>query len=266
MHLKRIAVATILLPILYLYIMYLSSAYFIFFLISTTIIALSEFYTMYQVTGILRYAGLFFGILIICISYISKDLLLNVIILSVMALAATRLLFKRNPKSSLSDTSIPVFGLFYVPSLLTFQAYIREIGPEWIILLYATVWAADTMAYYIGTLIGKKKLYVEVSPNKTVAGAVGSLTGGVLGVTAIKATLIPMLSLTSIIIIGIMIGAISVLGDLVESMFKRDAGVKDSGIIIPGHGGVLDKIDGVLFAGPILFWILIALGVMENGQ
>jgi len=261
MHFKRIAVATILLPILYLYIMYLSSAYFVFFLICMSVIALSEFYTMYQVTGILRYAGLFFGILILCTSYFSKNLLINTIILSVMALAALRLFFKRNPKSSLSDISIPVFGLLYIPSLITFQAYIREIGPEWIILLYATVWAADTLAYSIGTLFGKRKLYIEVSPNKTLLGAAGSLMGGVLGVVAVKAALIHTLSISSVFFIGIMIGAISVLGDLVESMFKRDAGVKDSGIIIPGHGGVLDKIDGVLFAGAVLFWMLTALRI-----
>lgn len=266
MHFKRLAVAAVLLPALYLFIMYLSSAYFIFFLICMSVIALSEFYAMYRVTGILRYAGIFFGILILGIFYISKDLLLNVIILSAMAVAAIRLLFRRNPKSSLSDVSATVFGLLYIPSLLTFQAHIREAGPEWIILLYATVWGADTMAYYLGTLVGKRKLYVEVSPNKTLAGAVGSLIGGGLAVLLVKATLLPVLTVSSVLFIGIMVGTISVLGDLVESMFKRDAGVKDSGIIIPGHGGILDKIDGVLFAGPILFWILIALRIFENGK
>ncbi len=263
MHLKRVVVAAVLLPLLYLYIMYLSLPYFIFFLIIMTVVALSEFYAMYGVRWILRYTGIFFGVLILCIVYVSKDFLPNVILLSVMALAAIRLLVKRNPKSSLSDTSIPVFGLLYIPVLLSVQAYIREIGPEWIILLYATVWAADSMAYYTGTLIGKKKLYIEVSPNKTVAGAVGSLIGGVLGVILMKYTLIPALPVSSIFIIGIVIGAISVIGDLVESMFKRDAGIKDSGIIIPGHGGVLDKIDGVLFAGPVLFLILTATKVIK---
>lgn len=261
MHLKRLVVAAVLLPVLYLYIMYLSPAYFIFLLIVMSVIALSEFYGMYRVTGILRYAGAFFGISILSTFYVLRGFLLHVIILSVMALAAIRLLSKRDPKSSLYDTSIPVFGLLYIPGLLIFQAYIRETGPEWIILLYATVWAADSMAYYIGTFIGKKKLYVEVSPNKTVAGAVGSLIGGVLGVIIMKYTLLPVLTVYSVFIIGIMIGVVSVLGDLVESMFKRDAGVKDSGIIIPGHGGILDKLDGVLFAGPVLFWLLIAIKI-----
>ena len=261
MHLKRLVVAALLLPLLYLYIMHLSPAYFIFLLIIMSVIALSEFYAMYHATGILRYSGIFFGILILCTSYFSRGFLFHIIILSVLTLAAIRLLSKRDPGSSLYETSVPVFGLLYIPSLLTFQEYIRETGPEWIILLYATVWAADSMAYYTGTLIGKKKLYVEVSPNKTVAGAIGSLIGGVLGVTVMKYTLIPEITVSSVFITGIMVGAVSVIGDLVESMFKRDAGVKDSGIIIPGHGGILDKLDGVLFAGPVLFWILITLKI-----
>jgi len=259
MHLKRLVVAAVLLPVLYLFIMYLSPAYFIFLLIVMSVIALSEFYRMCQVKGIVRYAGIFFGIAILGTFYVSRGFLFHVIILSVMVLAALRLLSKRDPGSSLYETSIPVFGLLYIPGLLTFQSYIRETEPEWIILLYATVWAADSAAYYIGTFIGKKKLYVEVSPSKTVAGAVGSLIGGILGVIIMKYTLLPVLTAYSVFIIGIMIGAVSVLGDLVESMFKRDAGVKDSGIILPGHGGILDKLDGVLFAGPVLFWLLIAI-------
>ena len=261
MYLKRLVVAAVLLPFLYLYIMYLSPAYFILLLIIMSVVALSEFYAMYHVAGILRYSGIFFGILILCTFYFSRGFLFNVIIFSVMALATMRLFYKRDPGGSLYDTSIPVFGLLYIPGLLTFQAYIREAGPEWIILLYATVWAADSMAFYIGTFIGKKKLYVEVSPNKTVAGAAGSLIGGVLGVVVMKYTLVPVLTVSSVLIIGIMIGAVTVIGDLVESMFKRDAGVKDSGIIIPGHGGILDKLDGALFAGPVLFWFIIALKI-----
>ena len=261
MHLKRIVVAAVLLPLLYLYIMYLPPVYFILLLIGVSVIALSEFYAMYNVTGILRYLAIFFGILILCTFHFSTAFLYNVIILSVVAIAATRLLSKRDPQSALYDTSIPVFGLIYIPGLLAFQSNIRSTGPEWVILLYAAVWAADSLAFYIGTFIGKKKLYAEVSPNKTVAGAAGSLIGGVSGVIAIKYLLIPTLAVSSVFIIGIVIGGISVLGDLVESMFKRDAGVKDSGIIIPGHGGILDKLDGVLFAGPVLFWLLTTLRI-----
>ncbi|MBS1233330.1 MAG: phosphatidate cytidylyltransferase, partial [Nitrospirae bacterium] len=111
-------------------------------------------------------------------------------------------------------------------------------------------------AYYIGKSIGKRRLYREVSPNKTVAGAGGSVIGGMVGALLLRMLIVPQLGLLPTLFIGVMVGIISIIGDLVESMFKRDAGVKDSGAIIPGHGGILDKIDGALFAGPFLYWIL----------
>lgn len=263
MHLKRLIVAAVLLPLIYFYIMYLPPGYFFFLLILVSIIALSEFYSMYRISGVLRYVGLFFGVSILGVSYVAKELLPDILIFSVMAIVGIRLLSKRDPLSSLSDISHPVLGLLYIPVLFTFQTQIRGLGPEWIILLYGSVWSADSLAYYVGKGIGKMKLYSAVSPNKTVEGAAGSLVGGVIGALILKAVLIPQLTLSSTVLIGIMIGVISIVGDLVESMFKRDAGVKDSGAIIPGHGGVLDKIDGVLFAGPLLYWMLKIMEVME---
>jgi phosphatidate cytidylyltransferase len=119
------------------------------------------------------------------------------------------------------------------------------------------------MAYYVGKGIGKRKLYPEISPNKTVAGAVGSLIGGVVGAALIKATLLNHISPLQTGIIGGAVGFSTVIGDLVESMFKRDAGVKDSSHIVPGHGGVLDKLDGVTFAGPVFYWVCLALGLVR---
>jgi phosphatidate cytidylyltransferase len=264
MHFRRVVVAAVLLPAFYFYVMYLSSEYFLLFLILVCFIAILEFYSMYHIGGLLRYAGIISGISILGISYISKNHLIDIVILSVITMATIRLLLKKDPKLSLSNISLPVFGLLYIPCLLTFQIRMREFGPEWIILLYALVWTADTMAYYAGTLIGKRKLYVEISPNKTVAGAIGSPIGGVIAAMVVKATLIPVLTVSSSLFIGITIGGVSVFGDLVESMFKRDSGVKDSGVIIPGHGGILDKIDGILFASPILYWILTVMGI--NGS
>jgi len=144
MHFKRFIVAAALLPAFYFYIMYLSSEYFLFLLILMSIIAIWEFYSMYHIEGILRFTGLISGILIIVISYISKGILVDVIILSFIVMAGVRLFLKRNPRSSLSDISPPVLGLLYIPCLLTFQIRLREFGPEWVILLYTMVWAADT--------------------------------------------------------------------------------------------------------------------------
>jgi phosphatidate cytidylyltransferase len=265
MHLKRLIVAAVLLPVIYLYIMYLPSRYFTILLIFISLLAMSEFCSMYLVKGILRYTCLFFCICILSVSFISKDRLPDVIILSILAVMIIRLLVKKSPASALSDISPPVLGLLYIPGFFTFQTQIREMGPEWIIFLYATVWSSDSIAYYLGKGIGKRKLYKEVSPNKTMAGATGSLIGGVISAILLKATVVPLLTASSALLIGILIGIVSVIGDLVESMFKRDAGFKDSSNIIPGHGGILDKIDGILFTGPVLYWILKVMGVTGSG-
>jgi len=261
MHRKRLIVAVILLPLLYIYIMRLSAGYFFCLMAAVSLTALSEFYAMYRVTGILKYLGLVAGLAVLGASFFAREYLPDTVICSVMVIMAARLLFKRDPLSSLHDLAAPLIGILYVPGLILFQSHLRKIGPEWIIFLYATVWASDSMAYYLGKGMGKRKLYKEVSPNKTVAGAAGSLIGGAAGALIMMATIAPSLHATTAVLIGIIIGAISIIGDLIESMFKRDAGVKDSSIIIPGHGGILDKIDGSLFTGPVLYWILMIIKI-----
>jgi phosphatidate cytidylyltransferase len=244
--------------------MYLPIEYYMLLLLFVSFLAMSEFYSMYRIKGILKNVCLVSGLSILGVSYFFEDFVPDIIILSVMVLITVRLFMKRDPFSSLSDLSPPLIGLLYIPGLFIFQTYIRKFGPEWIIFLYATVWAADSMAYYIGRGIGKRRLYVEISPNKTVAGAAGSVIGGIAGAILLKTTILTSLTLSSAIAVGIMIGMISVIGDLVESMFKRNAGVKDSGVIIPGHGGVLDKIDGALFTGPVLYWTLTVMGITRH--
>ena len=127
------------------------------------------------------------------------------------------------------------------------------------------MWASDSLAYYIGKGIGRKKLYEEISPNKTIAGAVGSIAGGMSGAVILKITLVNYIavSLVEAAVLGMIIGMVTIIGDLAESMFKRDAGVKDSSSIVPGHGGILDKIDSVLFAGPVLYWIALTCGLIK---
>lgn len=263
MHLKRLFVAAILLPLLYWYVMYLPVQYFLFLLGSISFIAMMEFYSMYRVYGLFRYICLLLGTSLIVVSAYAPDLMAKFLALSVMSVFASRLIIKKTPLSSLNDVAAPVVGMLYIPLFLSFQTYLRNLGPEWIIFLYATVWSADSFAYYIGKGVGEKKLYPEVSPNKTVAGAAGSLIGGTGGALLLKMLLVPQLGIYHAVIIGIIIGIISIIGDLAESMFKRDAGVKDSSIIIPGHGGILDKIDGALFAGPLLYSVLKIFGMIQ---
>ena len=262
MHRKRITVAAVILPLLYLYIMFLPAFFFLVLMVGITILALSEFYTMYQVHGILRYTCMLAGVLTVVGVYVANVSPLDVLIFAFMTILIMRLLSKKDPSLTAQDLAAPVLGFFYIPCLLLFQIFLRDSGPEWIILLYASVWVADSMAYYIGKGFGKRKLYTAMSPNKTIAGAFGSLLGGIGALIVLRLILVPSLPLSYSILLGAGIGIVTVIGDLIESMFKRDAGVKDSGVIIPGHGGILDKIDGALFTGPFVYWTLNVTGVL----
>lgn len=263
MQIKRLLVAAVLLPPFYFYIMKLPEFFFFALLLLVSLGAQWEFYSMFSVGGLMRASGLFFGAVLFGTLYFSRNLFPHVLIFSVMALAALRLFGVRNPSSSLRDISPSLFSLLYIPCLLSFQLLLRHRGPQWIIFLFGCVWIADSFALYVGKGMGRRKLYAEVSPQKTVEGAIGSILGGAFSGWLLNLIFLHDPDAWKAALIGVIIGAAAILGDLVESMFKRDAGVKDSSSIIPGHGGILDKIDGVLFAGPILYWVSVAAGMME---
>ncbi len=263
MHFKRLIISIIFVPVLYLYIMYLPPEYFLLLLTFFATIGLAEFHTMCKIKGLMKYSGILWGAVLMFVFFAAEGRFLNILLLAVLTTTGLRLFIKRDARSSISDSSTSVLGLLYVPGLLTFQISLMKAEPAWIILLYASVWAADSMAYYVGKGIGKRKLYEEMSPNKTVAGAVGSVIGGILGAGLIKAVLMQQITIQQAVLIGAAVGSATVIGDLVESMFKRDAGVKDSGNLLPGHGGILDKLDGVTFAGPVLYWSCLGLKLIS---
>ncbi|MCE5194100.1 MAG: phosphatidate cytidylyltransferase [Nitrospiraceae bacterium] len=267
-HIKRLIIALIILPLLFIYITKLPAIYFLFILMIVSALAQYEFYTMYGIKGLLRFTGILLGMLILYFIFIfqysldpQKPFVTDLAAIGFLIVAVIRLFYKRKPESSLRDIAPVVTGIAYIPGLLGFQVYLREQGFDWIILLYGCVWASDSMAYLLGSTIGKRKLYSEISPNKTIAGLFGSILGGAIGALIFKYALADMLVLSFInaVILGMVIGAVSVIGDLVESMFKRDAGVKDSSSLILEHGGMLDKLDSSLFAAPAVYWTAMAL-------
>lgn len=155
-----------------------------------------------------------------------------------------------------------VAGPWYTGALLMTSALLRrDYGPSWVLLVLSIAWLADTGGYFVGRRFGKAKLYPSVSPNKTWAGLYGALIGSTLATVVIKFTLLQELPLLSAIALGVLGGLIGQAGDLAESLLKRSVGVKDSGTIIPGHGGILDRIDAVLFVSPAVY--LYALWAVE---
>lgn len=263
MQIKRLLAAAIFLPPFYFAVMKLPEVSFFALLLVVSVIAQWEFYSMYRIGGLMRVAGMFFGAVLFVTLYFWRSFFPHALMLSVMVIAAVRLFSERDPSFSLRDISPAMLAVLYIPGLLSFQLLLRHNGPQWIIFLFGCVWIADSFALYVGKSMGRRKLYAEVSPNKTVAGAVGSLAGGAFSGWLLNLLLVHATDAWKAALLGMIIGATTILGDLVESMFKRDAGVKDSSSIIPGHGGILDKIDGVLFAGPVLYWVSVATGLME---
>jgi phosphatidate cytidylyltransferase len=165
MHFKRLVIALILLPLLYIYVMYLPPKYFLFLMTFLSTIGLAEFYAMCRIKGLFFYSGLFWGAALLIVSFISPQLFLQVLLFAALTIMALRLFLKPDPAGSISAVAAAVFGLIYIPGLLTFQMNIIKTGPAWIVLLYTSVWAADSMAFYVGKSIGKRKLYPEISPN-----------------------------------------------------------------------------------------------------
>lgn len=182
-----------------------------------------------------------------------------------LALTSSALIMFLRPLFSSSDLSgsIPklggtVLGVLYIPWMMGFLILIRGLnrGIGLIIYLLAIIWADDILAYYTGRLLGKHPLCPRISPKKTVEGMMGGLIGSMLAAMVFGKLLAKEASIFTSAIIGLSVGSFGQLGDLCESVLKRWAGAKESGAILPGHGGLLDRIDGLIFSAPVFYFIL----------
>jgi phosphatidate cytidylyltransferase len=156
-----------------------------------------------------------------------------------------------------------VFGVFYLICLPLYLTRIQAVadGVRWTILFLLIVWAADSAAYFVGKKFGKKKLYGLISPKKTYEGAAGGLLAGVLIAFIYKILFFRGMSFAAVVFIPLLVGVASQIGDLCESFLKRAYGKKDSGSILPGHGGFLDRFDGVVFSAPVMYACIRIFGV-----
>jgi len=154
------------------------------------------------------------------------------------------------------DLAINTLGLVYIPLLLGHFIWLRYLpqGEWWILWLLAVICSGDTGAYYTGKTFGKRKFYPQVSPGKTWAGTFGGLAANLAAGVLVGRWLLPEEGLPSLAGLAVMLGCLGLLGDLFESMLKRQAQVKDASSLLPGHGGVLDRLDSLLFTAPALVY------------
>jgi phosphatidate cytidylyltransferase len=175
------------------------------------------------------------------------------LLLALLALAAYPSL-----ENGLLFVSRAWFAVFYVGFCATHLILLYSLaqGSYWLLYLTAVTVFSDTGAYYAGRIFGKVKLYPALSPGKTRAGAAGGILGGVLGGLAVGAFFLAGVDFVMLALLGLGLSVVGIAGDLLESLVKRAAGVKDSGTILPGHGGVLDRCDSLLLTAPALYYVL----------
>jgi phosphatidate cytidylyltransferase len=268
-QMKRILTAIIGLPIL-LYTVWSQSPYFFVALTAiAALLALSEFYGLASKFGgkpqvVIGYTAA----LVILASFLFDEPSLAVaavITLSIVSLA-TGLGSSNELKDSLMSVSSTMFGVVYVALLpgcligvrMLPDAITRLTAPhlasKLLTMFFALVMMTDTGAYYVGRTLGRHKLAPRISPGKTIEGAIGGFVMAVVTGVLCKVIFFHEISITHAIALGAAIGLVGQIGDLAESMLKRGAGVKDSGNLLPGHGGMLDRIDSILFCAPLLYY------------
>jgi phosphatidate cytidylyltransferase len=248
-------------PLIFLIALFHSSVLHLMVLLAT-FLGLREYYNLVlpHSKWIERAVGIGLGLILsLIISFgdmkeISPFLVLILLVLAILVMAVSQDL-----SSTISHLGMALFGILFIGFLLAYVSLIRNMpnGRTWVLFLIITVWAGDISALLSGSFLGKHKLYPKISPNKTFEGLGGAIVGSIIVALAFSWLFIPNLKMGSCILLVLGLGILGQLGDFTESMLKRSAQVKDSGTLIPGHGGMLDRLDSFLFSAPFLHYSLL---------
>lgn len=241
--------------------------YFTIFIAVVIILALKEFYELNHIKNI--YPAMTMGIVASAffIWFYHNEPYLNLLaflhpgfVFIMMVLLLELFSKKVNPTSNIAYT---LFGILYVPmmlgSLIAIRQFDETYDTSFTLFLFLGVWICDTSAFFFGSKWGTKKILPRISPNKSIVGSVAGLVGVLVfyHITAYFHLPTSEFSLQDIIVFSLITGVFGQLGDFVESMLKRDVGVKNSGTFLMGHGGVLDRFDSLIFAAPLTYFYLL---------
>lgn len=262
----RVASAVVFLPVLYLLVRQ-GGLFFFAFVALQIALGLWEFYGLMTAQGLRPYRVLGTGAGVAVAWFVfaglptHANLFLTAFVVGVMALELLR-----PREQGVAPMSVTLFGVLYVGWLSAHLLYLRELpaslglpydaGAAFVFLVFVPTWACDTAAYGVGMAFGRHRLLPSVSPKKSVEGSLGGLAAALAAALLAKAWFAPFLSWLDAGILGLAVGIFAQVGDLAESLLKRTSNAKNSGEMIPGHGGVLDRFDSLFFTAPLVFYYL----------
>ena len=260
---RRIYTVLVLAPLLYAAIRFFPTSAFTFLIALAGGLALYELYRIclpqpYHPTTI----GIgIFGCTALIVSPHQSSIALPSLLAALVAILSVPLFVHMPLQERLKEGAIALTGMLYIGLTLSFLTLTRLLPDgEWLILFVLLVtWAGDTGAYYVGTLCGQHPLAPRVSPKKTVEGLVGGLIAATVVAYLARWWFLPALSGLDCLILAMVITATGLWGDLAESVIKRSVGVKDSGGVLPGHGGMLYRLDSLLFSAPAFYYYVTTL-------
>ena len=240
---------------------------FLIFIDVVLLFALREFYDMAERRGDFpNYIPGYLFALLVTWDFYFFDHRYTLYWLAAAAIVVSILELYRSRGSKYNNVSITLLGILYLAVLLSFFDAIRELPRElnlpyvtggiWILTIFITVWFGDSAAYFVGNAVGRHKLAPQISPHKTIEGAIGGFLGMLLIPVLASLWFPTYLNLWESLGLGALCGVFGQYSDLTESMFKRDAGVKDSSSILPGHGGVFDRFDVLFLISPLIYLYL----------
>jgi phosphatidate cytidylyltransferase len=225
-------------------------------------VGLWEFFamTLPRLGAAAKGAAVLGGVALTAVAYAGDlPLLLFALVAAFLLVLVACLFLVPEADAALQVAARVALGYLYVPLLASFLVLLKDAqGPtkvNWLVPLFLVVWINDAGAYFVGRKHGKRKLFERISPKKTVEGAIGGLVSSFAAILAWDAVT-RAFRFSDALLAGLVLGVVGPVGDLVESMLKRATGVKDSGNLIPGHGGILDRTDSILLAAPFLYFFV----------
>jgi phosphatidate cytidylyltransferase len=263
----RVVVAFVFAPLI-IYITILGKLPFLIFIEVLIILGLWEFSRLSRAKNSeipkipLMILGAFLGVS----AYLWGEKIFLFFLLAILYVSALSLVIKDKTEGATFNLALSLLGFFYVAGLFSYLILLREMSPEiipdykigglWIIYLLICIWSCDTFAYFIGAPLGKHPLAPRVSPKKTVEGFGGGILGAIVAAFFSHFVFFASAQLKDLLIVSAIVALVGQVGDLAESLFKRDAQFKDTSNIIPGHGGILDRFDSLLFVSPTVYYYL----------